>query len=79
MRWVTPLLMVGTRDDADRLSYHYLADGEQATAAMQSGNGVVVPDRPIAAQIIIALGASKQWVAAHVTADWAEEPRGRED
>jgi hypothetical protein len=74
VRWVTPLLYVGTEADAQGLGYRYVSSTDEATASMAVDRGVVVPTREIAAGAIRHFGATEAWIESHVMSEWEGEP-----
>ena len=76
MRWVTPKLMVGTEQDATTLGFVYLDNWETAQRLISDDevDGVVVSNRWTAESILRHLGASHDWIRAHLYTDWAVDP-----
>jgi hypothetical protein len=74
VRWVTPLLLVGTSDEARQMGDAYVATSGEAISHMSASQAVVVPTREMAAEVIRHFGATEEWVQAHVIDEWKGEP-----
>jgi hypothetical protein len=72
MRWVTPLMLIGTSEEADRRHEPFITEPEQAITAIKIGKPVVVSTREVAAAVIRHFGASEDWINRHVMSDWEE-------
>jgi hypothetical protein len=72
MKWVTPLLMVGTKQDAQHLpgSFVFAPTSGEAISCVSADQACVVPTKEIAADVIRHFGASEEWVESHVMRDW---------
>lgn len=79
MRWVTPILYIGTLADAKSfqsrgMDYNAVTTAREAVALMEQDRGAIVPTREIAADVIRTFGASEEWVESHVMRDWGLFP-----
>lgn len=72
MKWVTPLLSIGTPQDAQRLGELYTENTFEAISAMINHVGVVVSTAQMAADVIRSFGAAEDWINAHVFDEWGE-------
>jgi hypothetical protein len=70
MRWVTPLLLVGTAAEAEHRGEVYATTPDAAMAAMKVRHTAVVPNREMAAEVIRRFGASEEWIRSHVLSEW---------
>ena len=74
MRWLSPMVMLGTQDDADALGFSFVEDPPQAAQQVESGTPVVVPTADAAEELLRLLGAPEEWVRHQSHGDWAMEP-----
>ena len=72
MKWVTPLLLVGTAEDAAHRGEVFATTPEEAIAEMDARRTAVVSTREIAAACIRHFGASEDWIHRHVMSEWGE-------
>ncbi len=70
MRWVSPLLRVGTPGEAEDMGDVYVPDIPSAVEHIRVlKQPVMVPNEEIAKATLVALGYSEDWVN-HVLSDW---------
>ncbi len=75
MKWVSPLLTIGTPDEAHVLGDQYSDDPPEVAYLMRmERRAMVVPTPELAAEVLRLLGyrgeESEQWFADHIFADW---------
>lgn len=72
MRWVSPLLRVGTPVEAHQLGDIYTEDPQHAKLSIRSfGVPVMVPTVEMAAEVLSLLGYDQEWID-HVLSDWKD-------
>jgi hypothetical protein len=75
MRWVSPLLFVGTQADADKLDFAFFeGDPVRVARLIEQRVGCVVPTKEDAAEVLRHLGAGEDWIESHVMNEWKGEP-----
>jgi hypothetical protein len=70
MKWVTPLLLVGTPEDAAWRGEVFTADPADAIEEMNEDRTLIVASPEIAAEVIRHFGASEDWITRHVLTPW---------
>ena len=73
MKWISPMIMAGTQDDADALRFIFVEDPLIAAHHVESGTPVLVPSSEVAEELLRLLGAPDDWIRHHAPGTWALE------